>query len=175
VPVEIRPWSESDLPVLERSNEPGMMTHLGGPETAEKLVVRHNRYLDYWGTGAGFMFTIWADDVPEPVGSIGYWLTDEHGTPELETGWSVHLPHQGHGYAAAALKLLVEYAAKHSDRRYIRAYPGIQNTASNAVARRAGFTLVREFDGEYPPGNPVRLNDWVFDLDTLRPAPTPPV
>jgi hypothetical protein len=24
--------------------------------------------------------------------------------------------------------------------------------------------LVEEFDGEYPPGNPVRCNDWRLDL-----------
>ena len=166
--VEIRPWSEGDLPVLERSNEPGMMTNLGGPETPEKLVVRHERYLNGWRTGTGSMFTIWTDDVAEPVGGIGYWQTDEQGDPELETGWSIHLPHQGRGYASAALALALEHAAQHSDRRFIRAFPSIQNAASNAVCRRAGFTLVREFDDEYPPGNPVRSNDWVFDLDTLR-------
>ena len=167
MPIEIRPWSEADLPVLERSNAPEMMNHLGGPETPEKLLDRHSRYLDYWRKDKGWMFTIWADGIPEPIGGIGYWLNDEYG-PELETGWAVHTAHQGHGYAAAALTLILKYAAEHSDRRHIRAFPHIQNAASNAVCRRAGFTLVREFDGEYPPGNPVPLNDWVFDLDVLR-------
>ena len=32
------------------------------------------------------------------------------------------------------------------------------------LCRTLGFTLVEECDGEYPPGNPVRCNDWRLDL-----------
>ena len=33
MPVELRPWAEGDLGVLERANAPEMTAHLGGPET----------------------------------------------------------------------------------------------------------------------------------------------
>ncbi len=33
--VELEPYSESDLPLLERANSPEMTEHLGGPESEE--------------------------------------------------------------------------------------------------------------------------------------------
>jgi hypothetical protein len=32
------------------------------------------------------------------------------------------------------------------------------------VCRTLGFTLVEECHSEYPPGNPLRSNDWRLDL-----------
>jgi len=38
--VSLEPWTEADLPLLVRLNAPGMMTHRGGPETAEQLALQ---------------------------------------------------------------------------------------------------------------------------------------
>ncbi|TBN57235.1 N-acetyltransferase [Glaciihabitans arcticus] len=164
--VTIEPWGEGDLPILELSNEPAMMQHLGGPEAHEKLLVRHARYLDGWASGTSFMFRIEADG--EPVGGIGYWPTEWHGEQVYETGWSVHTAHQGHGHGTSSLLLVIEHAARHGDRDALHALPRTDNRASNAVCRKAGFRLLGEVDDEYPPGNPIRSNDWAFDLRTRR-------
>ena len=164
--VTITPWGEGDLPVLELNNAPELMTHLGGPESPEKLFVRHARYLDGWRTGTSTMFRIDVDG--EPAGGIGYWQTEEQGHPALEAGWAVHAAHQGKGVATSALLLLVDHAAKHSDRRYLHATPRDDNGASNGVCRKAGFTFVGPFDDEYPPGHPIVSNDWVYDLSQHR-------
>ena len=164
--VTIEPWGEDDLALLELSNLPEMMEHLGGPETPEKLVIRQQRYLDGWRTGTSFMFRIEADG--RPVGGIGYWPTEWHDGEVLETGWSVHIPYQGHGYATEAVLLVIAHAAAHHERQLLHAMPRADNPASNAVCRKAGFTLLGEVDDEYPPGNPIRSNDWVFDLATRR-------
>jgi len=42
IDVDIRPWSDGDLPLLERlMGDPAMTEHLGGPETPEKIRERH--------------------------------------------------------------------------------------------------------------------------------------
>jgi hypothetical protein len=57
--VDIRPWSADDLPVLERNNTPEMTVHLGGPESREKLLDRHDRYQRGWREGTARIFTAW--------------------------------------------------------------------------------------------------------------------
>ncbi len=44
------------------------------------------------------------------------------------------------------------------------AYPSIDNPPSNAACRKAGFELLGEIDFEYPPGNPLRCNEWRIEL-----------
>ena len=48
--------------------------------------------------------------------------------------------------------------------RYLHAYPKVAHAASNAICRKAGFTLLGEVDFEYPKGVPIRCNDWRYDL-----------
>ncbi|WP_410962534.1 GNAT family N-acetyltransferase, partial [Salmonella sp. SAL4358] len=55
----LRPWSEEDLPLLEKLlGDPAMMEHLGGPETPEQILRRHQRYMRLPESGTDYMFTI---------------------------------------------------------------------------------------------------------------------
>ena len=74
--------------------------------------------------------------------------------------------YQGRGIAAAATAAVVEQARADSRRRYVHAFPSVQNAASNAVCRKVGFTFMTEVDFEYPPGTLLRCNDWRLDLTT---------
>ena len=59
--VALEPWSEADLPLLERANTPAMTRFIGGPETAEQLVERNRRYLRLSASGEAEMYRIvWA-------------------------------------------------------------------------------------------------------------------
>ena len=49
--VRLERWVESDLALLRRLNAPAMTEFLGGPETEEKLVARHQRYVEFEGAG----------------------------------------------------------------------------------------------------------------------------
>jgi hypothetical protein len=60
--------------------------------------------------------------------------------------------------------LLVEQLRASGIRRSLHAFPSLEHGSSNAVCRKAGFTLRGEYDFEYPPGNPLRSNDWAVDL-----------
>lgn len=57
MPVELVPWSDKDLPLLQKAlGDPAMMEHLGGPETPEQIVQRHERYVRLPETGTTWMF-----------------------------------------------------------------------------------------------------------------------
>ncbi|HEY6741763.1 MAG TPA: GNAT family N-acetyltransferase [Lapillicoccus sp.] len=167
-PVDIRPWSANDLPVLERNNTPEMTVHLGGPESRDKLLDRHERYQRGWNEGTARMFTAWLD--AEPVGLIGYWNVTHQGRGVYECAYGIFPAYQGRGLAAAAMTACLEHAARHGSRDEIFAYPNVTNGPSNALCRRMGFELEGEQDFEYPKGHPIRANAWRYDLTPLRRA-----
>jgi RimJ/RimL family protein N-acetyltransferase len=167
-PVRIEPWSDGDLELLRRVNAPELMDHLGGPESEEQLTVRHGRYVELSAdrTGRGRMFRITLADGSggEAVGTIGFWERTWQGQEVYETGWAVLAGHQGRGIATAATRAVVEQARAERKHRYLHAYPSVDNGASNAVCRRAGFILIGECEFEYPPGHVLLTNDWRLDL-----------
>jgi RimJ/RimL family protein N-acetyltransferase len=47
----------------------------------------------------------------------------------------------------------------------MHAFPSVTNPPSNAICRKLGFTLMGEYDFEYPVGHLLRCNDWRLDLE----------
>jgi RimJ/RimL family protein N-acetyltransferase len=166
--VTLERWTIHDLPVLERSNTPEMTAYLGGPESPEQLASRQARFLRLWEDGEARMFTVRVPAETVPVGSVGYWNKRWHDDDVYETGWSIATPYQGRGIATEALTACLDHAATNGNRRYVLAFPRIDNLASNALCRSTGFQHRGEEDFEYPAGNPIRVNVWSFDLDILR-------
>ena len=162
--VALQPWSDDDLDLLRRANTPELMDQLGGVEADEQVIARHERYLRLWREGAGFQFRIMIPGHPEGVGIVGYWHRDEDGEPVLEAGWSVESEYRGQGIAPAAVAAMLEAARAHGDTLPVHAYPRVDNPASNAVCRKAGFTLLGEKDFEVTPGRVLQTNDWVVEL-----------
>lgn len=165
--VRLRPWAPGDLWLLRRTNAPEMTEHLGGPETDEQVAARHERYLRTLGD-AGRMFTIVLIPGGEVVGSIGFWEHAWQGDVVYETGWGVLPEFQGRGIAASAARAVVEEARRQGAHRSLHAFPSVGHAASNAVCRKAGFTLLGECDFEYPKGHPITSNDWAVDLGETR-------
>ena len=75
------------------------------------------------------------------VGRAGMHFPERVDWPGIEIGWALHPDHWGKGYATEAGAAAVEYAFVHHnvDALYSVILP--ENTASQAVARRLGFTL----------------------------------
>ncbi|MEU3251708.1 GNAT family N-acetyltransferase [Streptomyces sp. NPDC006997] len=159
--VRLEAWGEGDLWVLRALNSAETTEHLGGPESEERVLARHRRYL---GLGDGRMYRVVLADGGETVGSVGFWEREWRGGPVWETGWGVLPAFQGRGLAVRAARAVVGAARTAGRHRYLHAYPKVAHAASNAVCRRAGFTLLGEVGFEYPKGNPIRCNDWRVDL-----------
>lgn len=162
--VTLAAWGPDDRALLERANTPEMTAHLGGPESPEQLDERQERYLRLMDAGEAAMYRIELDGTP--VGGIGYWQVEHEGAPAWETGWNVFPEWQGRGLARKALRLIVREVAERHDRDLLVAYPGVDNAASNAVCRGAGFE--HRGSGTEPwRGSELHFNVWVLDMSPL--------
>jgi len=161
--LELRFWRDGDLDVLRAINTPSMKRHLGGPETEEQVLRRHRRYVEETATGAMAMYVVC--DGGEEIGSIGYWPVEHDGEAVYEAGWNILPPFQGRGLAAEAVRLMVAEARRNGSRRAVHAYPSMENFASNATCRNAGFRLLGQRDHEFPRGRWFRANDWRRELE----------
>ena len=169
--VDIRPWADGDLPLLERlMGDPVMTEHLGGPETPEKIRQRHQRYCESSDSGKDRMFVIVVGPGKVAAGSIGFWERVWQGQPVLETGWSVLPEFQNQGIGTRATAAVVERARAGGKYRFMHAFPSVDNGPSNAICQKVGFALQAEADFEYPPGQFMRCNDWRLDLFAGRSA-----
>jgi RimJ/RimL family protein N-acetyltransferase len=162
----IAPWSEDDLELLRALvGDPAMMAHLGGPETDEKIAERNRRYARMSDSAYKIV------QAGVGVGWVGYWARDWLGEEIYETGWSVVPAFQGRGLATAAMRDLIPLVPPD---RVLAAFPSVDNAPSNGVCRKLGFTLHGARDVEYPPGHPLRVNDWRLDLRSRAPGRTRP-
>ena len=159
--MHIEPWGAADRPLLERClADPAMMRHLGGPETDVALDRRQRRY----ARKGSRQYRIVDDAGGESVGWVGYWARSWRGQRVWEIGWAVVPEFQGRRIAQTAAAQVIALARSEGERRFIHAYPSVKNAASNAICRRLGFTLLREEEFEYPPGQHMLCNDWLLDL-----------
>ncbi len=162
--VALRAWTEADLPLLRGLlGDPAMMTYLGGPEAEEKLLARHQRYLDIART-TGRVYVITTGPERTAAGWIGYWETTWHGEAAWETGWSVLPGFQGRGLATRGAALALELAAAEGLHRFIYAFPAVANAPSNAVCAKLGFERLGSETLEYPPGTSMECAIWRGDL-----------
>jgi RimJ/RimL family protein N-acetyltransferase len=160
--IRLEPWGPADLPLLQRLlGDPAMMTHLGGPETPEKIAKRQARYEQ-----DGRQLRIVDVATGEGVGWVGYWEREWLDRDVYEIGWSVLPEFQGRGIASAATRGALDAARTDGDRRFVHAYPSVENGPSNGICRKVGFELLGEHEFEWPPdsGIVMRCNDWRFDL-----------
>lgn len=160
--VRLENWSAGDLDILERCNTLDAKRYIGGPETSEKLLERHRRYLEEVIPGKTRMFRVSSDGVG--AGSIGYWERAWRGGLVYETGWAVVPEFQGPGIAGKAAAMLIAVLRGECRHSCLHAFPAPDNVASNAICRKLGFALMGECSFEYPPGNMMRSNDWRLDL-----------
>lgn len=141
-----------------------MTRYLGGPESPEQILKRHQRYLASETSSTASMFAIVIGPDRTPAGSVGYWERSLQDGVVWETGWSVLPEFQGMGVASRAMAIAIDRARQNGRHRFMHAYPGVENAPSNAICRKLGFTFIGDDTFEYPPGNVMRCNDWRLDL-----------
>jgi RimJ/RimL family protein N-acetyltransferase len=159
--IRIVPWSKGDGALLQQLlGDPAMMEHVGGPETPEKIAERQSRYEQ----PDSKQFKIVDEATGQGVGWVGYWERAWQNNEVFEIGWSVLPAFQGRGIAGSATLRAVEIARLDRTRRFLHAYPSVDNAPSNAVCRKVGFTLLGQHEFEYPKGHFMQCNDWRLDL-----------
>ncbi|MFL5921160.1 MAG: GNAT family N-acetyltransferase [Gaiellaceae bacterium] len=159
--IQIEPWGEGDLGLLQEClGDPAMMEHLGGPESPEKIAERQARYEQ----PGSRQFKIVDEATGRGIGYVGYWERDWQGDQVYEIGWSVIPGFQGRGIAGAATAEAIAIARSERKRRFLHAYPSVDNGPSNAICRKLGFTLLGPHEFEYPKGSLMLCNDWRLDL-----------
>ncbi len=159
--VRLEPWGQDDLGLLQRClSDPAMMEHLGGPESAEKIAERQRRY----ERPDSHQFKVVDDVTGEGLGWVGYWERHWREHDVYEVGWSVLPAFQGRGVARSATGDVIALARSEGDRRFMHAFPSVDNPPSNGICRSLGFTLQGEQDFEYPKGHWMRCNDWRLEL-----------
>lgn len=157
----LEPWSKGDLPLLTRIlSDPQLMRLVGGPEGSEKIA---ERQLDYERAGSR-QFKIVAASTGDGVGWAGYWELAWRDERVFEVGWFVLPGFQRRGIGSRATTLIIAKAAAERRRRFLHAFPSVDNDASNALCQGVGFALRGACDFEYPEGHLMRCNDWRLDL-----------
>lgn len=161
--VALRPWAEGDFDLLVRLLGDAEATrYLGGPETPEKLRTRHERYVANAGPGVCYAVVVGTEQTA--AGWVGYWESKWDGERVWEIGWNVVPEWQGRGVATTATRLMLDAIRAEGAHRFVHAFPSVDNAASNALSRRVGMECLGEVEVEYPPGRPMRSNDWRLDL-----------
>src|SRR3954454_23900298 len=161
--VILEPWGSGDLPLLERLMGDARMTeHLGGPESRDELRERQGRYERL--EGGDRMFKIVDVASGADVGSVGFWTKEWRGEQVYEVGWMVVPECQGRGIAMAATAQAIELAKGDGLRRFMHAFPNVDNAPSNAICRKLGFELLEACEFEFPKGHFMSCNDWRLDL-----------
>ena len=142
--VTLRPWREEYAPALvERINDAAVAEFMDIVPQPYSLSDAHEfltRCAEGWRTGASTNFAIFVEGVEGATGGIGlHWEQRENGVAEV--GYWVGASVRGRGVATAATRLAARWAfdvAPDLERLQLRADE--QNSASNRVAEKAGFT-----------------------------------
>jgi RimJ/RimL family protein N-acetyltransferase len=158
----LRLYRDDDLALTEAmETDPEVMAELGGAVPRAEIPALHRRRLDSIAADP-WWFVVVTDD-GESAGEIGIWETEHHGARVHETGWMLARRFHGRGLASAALELLLDRARTEPRFERLHAWPGVTNSASNALCRKFGFELLGEEDGGYRDA-PLRVNHWVLAL-----------
>ena len=168
IDVSIRPYSEGDIWLLERTlGDPSQMIHLNGAENTVTIRKRHTKFLAMSADPhSGCQFTILAGPLHAPAGNVGYWESEWHGEIGWEMGWFVLPEFQGRGVATEATRLVIDQVTKLRSHKFVLAFPSVNNGPSNAICRKLGFILTEQVDSEYPFGSKrlLRVNIWRLTL-----------
>ncbi len=119
------------------------------PEMARETV---QRFMDSYRDEH---FYGWALDVEDVLyGTIGAY---DYEDGRIEVGFSIVKDCRGRGYAAEALKKVLEYLTGNEEIPCVTAWCAAENTASRRVLEKAGMRLVRTVKGG------LAVGDTVFD------------
>jgi RimJ/RimL family protein N-acetyltransferase len=139
----LRALADGDLEAADRTAPVPLTPYLAGPDCAGVWEVRAVQILEDPASGAWITGIVWDSDRGLAVGRAGY-----HGPPDdagmVEIGYSIDPQYRRQGYARAALRALVDRAAREPGVRTVRATVSPDNSASRDLVLSEGFLEVGE-------------------------------
>ncbi|MFJ9607792.1 GNAT family N-acetyltransferase [Kitasatospora sp. NPDC101176] len=159
----LRDVREGDVEAYVRMRcDPVMMAELGGPLPRERVVQRLRKDVREVAEDRSWIKVIVpAGNGPEVVaGGVALWSYEEGGGVVSEIGWSVLPAFQGRGLAKAAVRELLDAAARDGRWGGVHAFPAVTNGPSNGVCRALGFRLLGEREVDFAD-RVLRCHDWV--------------
>jgi RimJ/RimL family protein N-acetyltransferase len=152
--VRLRPYDERDIPDLLATWDDDLMRLWSVGPSDEAGAREWFEFGNDWADGQHASWAV-ADETDRLVGSVSLHHIDRDQR-ETQIGYWVSPWARGQGVATAAVRLAVTYAFFDLELRRVIAYHAIENVASCAVTRGAGFRLEGELkrsyryaDGEY--------------------------
>lgn len=144
--------------------DPVMMAELGGPLPVEGIADKVRRDVLAAAADRSWIKMIVPDGAApgEVAGSVTLWPNEEGGEVVSEIGWMVLPEFQGHGVGKAAVRAVLDLAARDGRWGPVHAHPATTNGPSNGICRTLGFRLLGEREVDFA-GRLLRVNHWVFD------------
>lgn len=162
----LRDVTADDYPLwVAMQCDPAMMFHLGGPQPLENMPRIFQNNLTSSADGSAWVFVVMSDEEPpRPAGSTVIWQSGHGDDRYNEMGWMILPAFQGQGLATRAVRATLDKARAEGRWDVVHAFPVVTNAASNAVCRKAGFTLVEEALAFEYSGRSLSCNHWQIDL-----------
>ncbi|MFB7615140.1 GNAT family N-acetyltransferase [Kitasatospora sp. NPDC056181] len=154
--------------------DPVMMADLGGPLPVEGIADKVRRDVQAAVADRSWIKMIVPDGAApgEVAGCVTLWSQEEDGTACSEIGWMVLPEFQGRGLGKAAVRAVLDEAARDGRWGAVHAHPAITNGPSNGICRTLGFRLAGEREVDFA-GRLLRVNHWVLDPGHGAPGGAP--
>jgi RimJ/RimL family protein N-acetyltransferase len=139
----LRPFRESDLEAYTavlQAPEVRASLHLPDDIGREQAFSQMAGWLGQWQLRSTGQWALQEKATGEFVGRAGSHWPEREDWPGIEIGWTLHPDHWGKGFATEAGAAARDHVFAHHDVDAIYSVILHENKASQAVARRLGFT-----------------------------------
>ncbi|MFJ8161452.1 GNAT family N-acetyltransferase [Streptomyces sp. NPDC096136] len=140
--LHLRPLTENDTDWWVHLHADEDVSRFVGSYTPEQAGARLRGIQQQWTERGHGLCAVELRTTGEAIGRCGLHWWERFD--ETEIGWTFTRPHWGHGYATEAARAVLEWGFGPLGLDRITAMIHHGNTASTAVARRLGFTPLRE-------------------------------
>ncbi|MBL7490681.1 GNAT family N-acetyltransferase [Frankia sp. AgB1.9] len=138
----LRPLRLADVDAFLALHADDRVNRFVGSYTRDQALVRLETVEKQWTNRGHGLFAVQLKTTGEFVGRIGPQFWDEFG--EVEMAWTLRAEAWGRGYATEAAQACIDWAFEHLAENYLAAYIHPENAASHHVARRLGFSVLRD-------------------------------
>jgi RimJ/RimL family protein N-acetyltransferase len=122
--------------------DPEVMAHIGPPMDRTATWKLMARLAGFWVLGGLGTWTVKIAETDEPIGAIGFQLSETE--PEPEIGWIFRSSSWGNGYATEAARAALSQAYANEAVSAVLARISATNVASIAIAKKLGMSKVLE-------------------------------